>query len=141
MTIKGDSSSASRTMSMVSKEGAGGVLIPGSGNQLSIMAWPVSANENTAKIIGAKTNISGNNGLAWATDVRQAGVLYGNWNAKLVLTNTANARINMKLAQVSYQVIPAISTFVTKKTTALEKKKSFNISVQGLKNVYGVKKL
>ena len=141
MTVKGENSSASRTMSLVSKEGTGGVLIPGSGNQVSLMAWRVSSNENTAKIIGAKTNISGNNGLVWSANVSQAGTLYGNWNVKLVLTNTANTSINVKLAQSTYNVSPAFTSFVVKKTKALEKKQSFGVYIQGLKNVYGINKL
>lgn len=141
MTVKGENSSASRTMSLVSREAAGGVLIPGSGNQVSLMAWPVSSNENTAKIIGAKTNILGNNGLVWTTNISQAGTLYGDWNVKLVLTNTTNANINVKLAQSTYNVTPALSSFVVKKTKALEKKQSFGVYIQGLKNAYGINKL
>ena len=141
MTVKGENSSASRTISLVSREAAGGVLIPGAGNQVSLMAWPVSSNENTAKIIGAKTNILGNNGLVWTTNISQAGTLYGDWNVKLVLTNTVKTNINIKLAQSTYNVTPALSSFTVKKTKTLEKKQSFGVYIQGLKNAYGINKL
>lgn len=142
MTVTGSKSSASRTMSLVSSESAGEVLIPGAGNQISVMAWYNTANENTAKTIGAKSDIIGNNGLTWpAVDVSRVGNQYGKWNAKLVLTNTNNADVNVNLAQATYSITPTLTSFVTKKTSTFEKNKSFGVYIYGVKNVYGVKKL
>lgn len=137
MTIQGTTSAASRTMTLVSKEKTGEVLVPGEGNQVSVLAWPKSANETTAKLVGAKTNLNKNSGLAWAANISKAGTAYGTWYAKLVLTNTKN----IKLAQASYSITPTISSFVVNKTKSLEKKKSFSLYIYSLKNVYGVRSL
>lgn len=141
MSVTGTSGSASRTISLVSKGNADEVLIPGSGNQVSVLAWPVSAKEESAVLIGARSNIRGNTGLTWPADISHAGVAYGKWNVKLVLTNTNDNKVNMTLATTTYSVSPTLSSFTTKKTKALEKKKSFNINIYGIKNVYGVKSL
>lgn len=141
MTIKGTTSAASRTMSLVSRENANDVLVPGEGNQVSVMVWPKSANETTAALVGAKTNLIKNSGLAWTANISNAGTAYGTWNAKLVLTNTNNSAVNVKLAQATYSITPTISSFVTSKTKALEKKKSFSLYIYSLKNVYGVRSL
>lgn len=141
MTITGGDGSASRTINLVSTESAGEVLIPGEGNQVSVMAWPDSANENTATVIGAKSDISGNAGLTWPADISSTGTAYGKWNAKLVLTNKNKADVSVTLASNSYSVAPTITSIVVKKTAALESKKSFSVYIYGLKNVYGINNL
>jgi Uncharacterized protein conserved in bacteria len=141
LTVQGTKSAASRTMTLVSKEAAGEVLVPGEGNQVSIMAWPKSASETTAKLVGAKTNLNKNNGLVWTANISKAGTAYGTWYARLVLTNTKNTSVNIKLAEASYSITPTISSFVVSKTKSLEKKKSFSLYIYSLKNVYGVRSL
>lgn len=139
-SITGDKNSGSRSLTLVSTEPANGVLAPGSGNQVSVAAWPKGAKESTAKVIGAKTNVAGT-GLVWTADITQAGVNYGTWNAKLILTNTTNTALNVTLAQTTYEVNPVFTSLTTTKTSALEKKKSFGIYLKGLKNPYKVSKV
>ncbi len=139
-TVDGNKESASRTLTLTSTESAGGVLIPGTGNQVSVLAWPNGADESTAKVIGAKTNIAGT-GLAWPANITVAGVQYGTWNAKLVLTNTSNTALNQTLAKTTYEVNPVYSSLTVSKTKALEKKQSFGIYLKGFKNPFDVSKV
>ena len=64
---------------------------------------------------------------------------YGNWNAKLVF-EAANGTTTT-LAKTTYSVEPTWTSFEVTKTTALEKKQKFGITLMGLKNVYGVRKV
>lgn len=139
MKISGDTGSAARTVTVTSTEPAGGVIIPGKSNSVSVMAWPEGSNETTAKTITGNTPFS-ESGMSLSANIAQAGTAYGNWNAKLVLENESTGQSQI-LATGTYSVIPTNTSFVVKKTKALEKKKSFAISLEGLKNAYGIKKV
>lgn len=101
---------------------------------------------HTAK---AGLSITGNTGAAVRTAAfvskeATGGVLvpgtgnhYGKWGAKAVVTNS-NWKTQYTLASTEYNVIPSCTSFVTKKTKALEKKKAFAIELSGLTNVFGV---
>ncbi len=73
----------------------------------------------------------------WSVDVSKSGNYYGKWGAKAVVTNS-NWKTQYTLASTEYNVIPSCTSFVTKKTKALEKKKAFAIELNGLTNVFGV---
>ncbi len=137
LAINGNSGSAVRTAVMTSTEGKGGVLAPGSGNQISVYAWQRGKSEAGAKLIGTAKNLTGN-GLTWNVDVTKAGRVYGKWNAKLVLTNS-HWTSGRNIAAASYEIAPTCVSFAQKKTSALEKKKSFQMVLSGLKNVVPVK--
>ena len=73
----------------------------------------------------------------WSVDVSKSGNYYGKWGAKAVVTNS-NWKTQYTLASTEYNVVPSCTSFVTKKTKALEKKKAFAIQLSGLTNVFGV---
>lgn len=129
--------SAKRTATMTNSDQAGSVLAPGTGNQVAVYAWQKGRAESTAKMIGSAQNLAGGN-LKWTVDVTQAGTGYGPWNAKLVLTNSNWAQ-GRTIATSTYEIAPTCTSFVEKKTAALEKKKSFQLELKGLQNVVKVK--
>ncbi|MCH5268315.1 MAG: L,D-transpeptidase family protein [Lachnospiraceae bacterium] len=139
MSISGGNADAVRAFQLVSGEPSGGVLVPGSGNQVSLMVWQKGKAESTAKVLGAAKEIQGSS-LTWSENITPAGKAYGTWYAKFVLKNT-NGKITKTLAQSQYNVEPVAGSFKTKKTTSLEKKKAFKIVLGGLKNIYGVSKV
>ena len=129
--------SAKRTVTMTNSDQTGAVLAPGSGNQVAVYAWQKGRAESTAKLIGSAQNLAGGS-LKWTVDVNQAGTGYGPWNAKLVLTNS-NWTQGRTIASTIYQIAPTCTSFLEKKTAALEKKKSFQLELKGLQNVVKVK--
>lgn len=139
MSIGDDSASTSRTVTVTSSEAAGDVVIPGKNKNVSVMAWPAGSDENAAKAIIAKTPFT-EGGMSFSADITQAGTAYGDWNAKLVIENETTGN-RQTLASTTYKVEPVITSLAAKKTKALEKKKAFAISLTGLKNAYGVKKV
>ena len=139
MTISGDSGDASRAVTVTSTEPAGGVVIPGTDKQVYLAAWPEGTDETAAKTIALKTAfIEG--GMSFNANIAQAGTAYGNWNAKLVLENSKTGA-SQTLTTATYTIAPTQTTFAVQKTTALEKKQAFAISLNGLKNAYGIKKV
>ena len=129
--------SAKRTVTMTNSDNTGAVLAPGTGNQVTVYAWQKGRAESTAKLIGSAQNLSASS-LKWTVDVTKAGSGYGPWNAKLVLNNS-NWTQGRTIATTSYQIAPTCTSFVEKKTAALEKKKSFQLELKGLQNVVTVK--
>lgn len=139
MNISGDNGSSSRTVAVTSTEPAGSIAIPGNDKQISVAVWPEGADESTAKMVTAKTAfIEG--GTTLTANVSQAGTAYGKWNAKLVLENSKTGALQI-LATGTYQVAPTQTSFHVIKSKTLEKKKAFGISLEGLKNTYGIKKV
>lgn len=139
MDISGDTGSATRTVTVSSTEPAGGVTIPGKNKLVSLMAWADGSDETTAKEIVSRTSYT-EGGMNFPADISQAGTAYGNWNTKLVLVNEVTGAIQT-IATGSYTVEPTHTSFTIKKSKALEKKKSFGISLNGLQNPYGIKKV
>ncbi|MDE6851933.1 MAG: L,D-transpeptidase [Lachnospiraceae bacterium] len=129
--------SAKRTVTMTNSDNTGAVLAPGTGNQVTVYAWQQGRAESTAKLIGSAQNLSNSN-LRWTVDVTKAGSGYGPWNAKLVLNNS-NWTQGRTIATTTYQIAPTCTSFVEKKTAALEKQKSFRLILSGLQNVVKVK--
>lgn len=136
MNIGGDTGDASRTVTIVSSEAAGDIAIPGQNKSVSVMAWPEGSDESSAKSISPQTPFT-EGGMTITADVAQADAAYGTWNAKLVLEPAASGTPRT-LATATYSVIPTQTSFITKKTKTLEKKQAFAISLDGLKNVYGI---
>lgn len=137
LSFSENTGSATRNVLMSTTETAGGVLAPGSGNQVSIYAWQLGRAETTAKLIGSAQNLAGSS-LRWTVDITKAGSAYGQWNAKLVLSN-ANWTQGRTIATTTYNIAPTCTSFTEKKTAALEKKKAFQIELKGLQNVVTVK--
>lgn len=137
LSVTGDTGSAVRTTAMTSLEGKGGVLAPGSGNQVSVYAWQQGKAESTAKVIGTAKNLTDSN-INWSVDITKAGIGYGKWNAKLVMTNS-HWKTGRTVATTTYEVAPSCSSFTEKKKASLEKKKAFQMVLSGLKNVIAVK--
>lgn len=138
MAISGDTGSATRTITVTSTEPIGGSVIPGNNKQVYVVAWPEGSSETEAKTIVAQTAYT-EGATTFTANIAQAGTAYGNWNTKLVLANSNGTAET--LATGSYTVAPTQTSFVVKKTKALEKKKSFAVSLTGLKNAYGIKKV
>ncbi len=136
LAVTGGTGSSTRTASLVSKETAGGVLVPGEGNQVAVYIWNKNRAESTAVAAGSATGLKGTQ--SWNIDVSNAGNYYGTWGAKAVITNSRWTGSHT-LASTQYSVLPTCTSFTTKKTTALEKKKSFGIYLKGLSNTFGVK--
>lgn len=138
ISISGNAGAATRTIYVNSTESSKGVLVPGSNNTVSVMVWRKGQAESSAKQLGAKKTIAGK-GLSWSTSVATPGKGYGTWNAKLVLSNS---HVKAKtLATTTYNITPTATSFAGKKSPSLEKKKSFQIKLSGVKNVYGIKKV
>lgn len=139
LNIGTEEGAAARTASVVSTESTGSTAVPGTGSQVTVFAWQEGTDESTAKAISTKTPFV-EGGMNLAVNVSQAGTAYGKWNAKLVLEHDKAGK-SVTLAKASYSVNPTQTSFVIQKTTALEKKKAFAISLNGLKNAYGIKKV
>lgn len=137
LAFSDNTGSAKRTVSMDSREAAGGVIAPGSGNKVSVYVWQQGKAESTAKLIGSAQSLAGKS-LKWSVDVTKAGKAYGTWNAKLVLNN-GNWTSGRTIAATTYEIAPTCTSFTEKKTAALEKKKSFQMELKGLQNVVSVK--
>lgn len=139
LSVSGESGAKKRIFRMNSIEPAGGVLAPGSGNQVSIWAWKKGKSESSAMKIGSGKTIAGES-LTWSLDVTKAGKAYGSWYSKVVLSNS-HWSAGKTISQAEYTVEPSVTSFAIKKSNALEKKKSFEIDLKGLKNAYGIKKV
>lgn len=139
LSVAGGTGDAVRTFQMVSSEAAGGVLAPGSGNQVSIQVWNKSKAESTAKTIGTAKTLQGSS-LTWKENIATAAKGYGTWGARLVLNNT-NGKITKVLSTTEFKVEPTVSTFTVKKSAALEKQAAFQAVLSGLNNAYAVKKV
>lgn len=135
LSVKGNSSDAIRTAVITSAEPTGDVIIPGTGKQVAVYAWKEGADESTAKAVTANTSFT-EGGMNLPMNLSETDSFYGNWKAKLVLLSTQTTK-STTLAVATYTVIPAHSKFIVKKTKSLEKKQSFRITLDGLKNVYG----
>lgn len=133
MSMSGKKSSASRTITIASTEPTDDVIVPGKDNKISAMAWTKS--EEAAVEISDKVDLN-SAGMTLPADITKAGTSYGKWNIKVVVTNADN-KVTTLLTS-SYNVAPSQSTFQVVKSSALEKKKAFGISLTGLKNAYGV---
>lgn len=139
MKAEGGNADTTRTITVTSSVPAGDVVIPGEDKQVYVAAWPEGSDENNAKTIALKTPfIEGN--MTFSANIAQAGTAYGKWNAKLVLDN-GNSGTPVTLATSSYHIAPILKTFLVQKSKALEKKKSFAVNLDGLKNAYGIKKV
>lgn len=136
LKVNGDKGAATRSAVFTSKEAAGGVLVPGAGNQVSVQIWCKNRAASTAVTVGNAVALAGSR--TWSINVSKSGNYYGNWCAKVIVTNSKWAG-SQTLASAEYSVIPTCTSFTTKKTSALEKKKSFAIELKGLKNTYGIK--
>ncbi len=136
MIVNGTTGDATRTATITSTEVAGDVVIPGTNKQVSILAWKEGSDEASAKTVAAATTFT-EGGMNLTMNLSEADNSYGNWNAKLVLHNTKTGK-TQTLATGTYTVAPTHSKFVVTKTKSLEKKKSFRITLDGLKNVYGI---
>lgn len=138
MNVSGNSGEATRTITVNSSEPAGGVVIPGTEKQVSVVAWPEGSDETAAKTIALQTPFT-ESVMNITANIAQAGTAYGTWNAKLVLTNSKN--VNYTLANTTYTISPTHGDLIIKKTKALEKKKVFAVTLSDLKNAYGIKKV
>ena len=136
LKVNGDRGAAARSAVFTSTEPSGGVLVPGVGNQVSVQIWNKQRSGNAATTVGNAVALTGSR--TWAINVSKAGNYYGTWCAKVIVTNSKWTG-NYTLASTEYSVIPTCTSFTTKKTKALEKKKSFAIELKGLKNTYGIK--
>lgn len=136
LSISGNKGSAIRSAVLTSKEDGEDVLVPGSDNQVSVMVWNKSRSASTAVTVGKATALEGNH--TWSIDVSKAGKYYGTWCAKVVVTNSKWEQ-EYVLASAEYKVTPTCTSFTAKKSSSLEKKKSFALEIKGLKNVFGIK--
>lgn len=136
LKINGGTGSATRYAILTSKEAAGDVLVPGADNQVSIQIWNKNRAATTAVTVGTAAALTGTQN--WTIDTSKAGNLYGTWCARAIVTN-AKWTGSQVLASTEYNVLPACTSFTTKKSASLEKKKSFEISLLGLTNVFGVR--
>lgn len=139
MNISGDNAEAVRIFRLISSEPTGGVLVPGSGNRVSLMVWQKDKREDTAKVLGNAQTIEGSS-LTWTENITKTDKAYGTWCAKFVLINSQGNTVKT-LGQSEYKVEPVVGSFTVKKSASLEKKKSFQIVLGGLRNVYGVNKV
>lgn len=136
LKITGGTGSATRSAILSSTEAAGGVLVPGTDNQVSIQIWNKARAASTAATVGSAAALKGSQ--TWTIDTSKSGSYYGTWCAKAVITNSKWTG-SYTLASAEYNVLPACTSFTVKKSTALEKKQSFQISLKGLTNVFGIK--
>lgn len=136
LKINGNNGSAARSAVFASTEPAGGILVPGAGNQVSVQIWHKDRAASTAFTVGNPVALAAYR--TWAIDVSKSGSYYGIWNAKVVVTNTKWTGSHT-LATTQYSVVPTCTSFTTKKSSSLEKKKSFAIELKGLKNVFGIR--
>lgn len=136
LKVNGNSGSAIRSAVFTSTGASNDVLVPGAGNQLSVQIWNKARAASTAATVGNAVALAGSH--TWSIDVSKCGNYYNTWCAKVIVTNSKWAG-SYTLASTEYSVVPSCTTFKTKKSASLEKKKSFAIGLTGLKNVYGIR--
>lgn len=138
LKVNGDKGVANRSAVLTSTEGTGGVLVPGTGNYVSVQIWNKTRAASTATTVGNAVALTGSR--TWTINTSKSGNYYGTWCAKVIVTNS-KWKGNYTLASAEYSVVPTCTSFKTKKTASLEKKKSFGIYLQGLKNAFGISKV
>lgn len=138
LSVTGGNGSATRTVALKSSELTGDVLVPGTGNNVSVKIWNKSRAESTAATVGNATSLKGTH--TWSINTTKSGNYYGIWCAKAVVTNSKWTGSHT-LASATYSVVPTCTSFTTKKTKTLEKKKSFGIYLKGLRNAFGVSRV
>lgn len=138
LKINGNDGAAARSAVLTSTEAADDVLVPGEGNQVSVQIWSKSRSASTAVTVGDAVDLTGSH--TWSIDVSKSGNYYGSWGAKAIVTNSKWTD-SYTLASAEYSVVPTCTSFKTKKSAALEKKKSFAIELKGLQNAFGIKRV
>ncbi len=139
MAVEGDQGSAERIFRIASGVPAGDVAVPGTDKQVQVEVWPEGTDEAASQVVVPKTAFT-EGGIALAGNIGQTAAAYGSWTAKLVLLDSRTGS-KQTLATGSYTVNPSQTSFEVKKSKTLEKKKAFSISLEGVKNVYGVSRI
>lgn len=131
---------AEREITFAVDDSSSGVYKPGTGNEISIYVWKKGTPESSAVLAGEKQNIADAT-VSWTVDMSKIVDAYGTYYAKAVLTNTHDSSISETAATTHFIVQPSAASFTTKVTNALEAKQSFRVNLQGVENLFGVKKV
>lgn len=131
---------AKREISFETDDTESGVYKPGAGNELSIYVWKKGTAESKAVLAGEKQEIADTT-VSWLIDMSKIADEYGTYYAKAVLTNTQDSSISETVGTTHFIVQPSVASFTTKVTNALEAKQAFRVDLQGVKNLFDIKKV
>lgn len=110
-------------------------VLPGKNNTVALYVWEKGSSEKKAVKVEDAKAVTGKN-VSWNVDVASVCKKSGTFYAKAVL---AHGKTTTTLANVTFSVNPTVTSFVTGKTNALEKKAAFSATLKGLINPTGVK--
>ncbi len=137
MSVEGAKTDETRQIVLDFSDTATEAIVPGKNNSIAVYVWKKGAQESSAVLVEAAKSYDGTD-LNWSLDVSSVCSGIGTYYAKAAVENN-NSSVSM--AKVSFTVDAKISSFKTKKTAALEKKKAFAVSLKGLVNPVQVRKV
>lgn len=137
MAVSGEKTAETRQVTLDFSDTATEAIIPGKNNSIAVYVWKKGTEESKAVLVESAKAYDGND-LNWSVNMSSVYTGNGTYYAKAVVENNASS---VSLATVSFTVDSKVSSFKTKKTAALEKKKAFSVSLKGLVNPVEVRKV
>ncbi len=114
--------------------------VPGTGNKIRLIIWKNKDKISNAVPCGVERELT-NVSKTWETDLSTICSSYGKYSAAIVLENRNVDKNSVILASAEFQVAIVYSNVGTKKSAALEKKKSFRVFVGSLNSALGIGKV
>ncbi len=114
--------------------------VPGTGNKIRLIIWKNKDKISKAVPCGVERELT-NVSKTWETDLSTICSSYGKYSAAIVLENRNVEKNSVILASAEFQVAIVYSNVGTKKSAALEKKKSFRVFVGSLNSALGIGKV
>ena len=135
VSIDASTAAAVRVVTLDVGQTAGDVFVSGANLQVKALVWRKGMEETAAMDAGTFTlNPTGT--TQWNMDVARLCKGYGIYYTKFVTVNG-----NAIIGNLEFTIAPKASSFKSKKTSALEEKKSFSVSVNGLVNPVSINKV
>lgn len=114
--------------------------VPGTGNKIRLVIWKNKDKISKAVPCGVERELT-NVSKTWETDLSTICTSYGKYTAAIVLENRNVEKNSVILASSGFQVAIVYSNVGSKKSAALEKKKSFRVFVGSLNSALGIGKV
>lgn len=130
MSVTGKTTEENRQVALDFSDTAQEAVVPGKNNAIAVYIWKKGTEESKASLVETAKAYDGKD-MKWSVDVSKVCSGNGSYYAKAVVQN---GNSSVTLAKVSFTAASKISSFKTAKTAALEKKKAFSVSLNGLVN-------
>lgn len=137
MSVKGQKTDEKRQVALDFSDTATEAIVPGKDNSIAMYVWKKGTQESKAVLVDTAKTYDGKD-MSWSMDVSKVCSGIGTYYAKATVENNNSS---VSLAKVSFTIDSKVSSFKTKKTAALEKKKAFSVSLKGLTNPVQVRKV